>query len=395
MVNIRWIKSRGAAAAVVVTGMSVALGACASDSKNAATGTTKSSVVDEAKANVETWYKNSSAPVDTEGLVANNLSGKRVFYLNGYLTSPSGTAGLEGLEEARDALGFELTTFDGQYSPAKYTEGLQQALTGGYDGVIIYGVDCPGQEQPLKALAKANIPVASISGADCDVADKSAEPLFTADVQYPLGDGKTGNSVDMYRAWGASQADYLIAKTDGTAKVVLFELPDFYVTKAQADGFKDRISECGSCELVETVQILAADLGAPSLTEKVDQALLKNPDANALAVAYDDLLTLGLANSVVQSGRADDLLVVSGVGSEAAIKMIKNNRGDDAGWGYDYAWDHYAAVAALMSAIDKEPSPAVGMPLIWFDKDHNLPDSGPWTPEVDFRSAFEDAWSGK
>lgn len=393
-------RSRGVvrgASALASAAIALALTGCASEGATGADprGTTSEDLVAEAKANVETFFGNSGTEMSTEGLLPNNLEGKRVFYLSSYLSSPSGTAGVESLKQIAKDLGFELTAFDGAFSPAKYQEGMREALAGDYDGVILYGVDCPGQEQPLKDLQAAGIPVATISGADCDVQDPSAEPLFTSDVLYPLPDGKTGNSVDMYEAWGASQADYLIAKTNGEAKVILFELPDFYVTKALADGFRDRIAECEGCTVVEEVEVLAADLGAPSLAEKADQALLKHPEATAVNAGYDDLLTLGVANSIVQAGRAESLIVVGGTGLAPALDLLRRGKGVNAGWGYDYAWDHYAAVAALMSGMEGEPAPAVGTPVIWYDAENNLPDSGDFVPEYDFRAAFESAWTGQ
>jgi hypothetical protein len=29
-----------------------------------------------------------------------------------------------------------------------------------------------------------------------------------------------------------------------------------------------------------------------------------------------------------------------------------------------------------------------------FDKDHNMPSSGPWLPKVDFAAAYRRAWQG-
>lgn len=349
--------------------------------------------VAQAIANVDGWYAAQEAPVDIEGVIPNNLEGKKILYLSAGLSSPSGTAGIKALEDAQKTLGFDFTPFDGQFTPSEYQEGMRQAIAGGYDAVILYGVDCPGNEQPLKELRDAGIVVIGLASVDCDDSQEGAESLFTSEVTYPLAGGATGNARDWWYEQGVSQADYIIAKTDGQAKVIQFDVPDFAVTAALGEGFRDGLAKCTTCELLETVNVGVADFG-PNLQQKADQALLKHPDANAVEINYDDLVTLGIANAVMQTGRNDDILVVAGEGLPGVTEIIRANKGTDAGWAYSYDWDHYAAIATAMSALDGTDAPAAGQPTIWYDIDHNMPATGGWVPTVDFQQQFSDAWLG-
>ncbi len=348
-------------------------------------------VVAQATQRVEGWYAANDAPVNTADVLPNNLEGKKIFYLSAGLSSPSGTAGVNALNAVQKDLGFEYTAFDGEFTPSKYQEGMRQAIAQNYDVVIVYGVDCPGNEAPLKELKDAGIPVIGLASVDCNEGGRDGEPLFAAGVTYPLAEGKTGQAYDQWYEYGQSQADYLIAKLNGDVRVIQFDVPDFAVTAGLGQGFRDQLATCSTCQLLETVNVGVADFG-PNLAQKADQALLKHPDANAVAINYDDLVTLGIANSVVQSGRNDELLVVAGEGLPAVADIVRENKGTDAGWAYSYDWDHYAAVATAMSALAGQDAPVAGQPTIWYDAETNMPASGGWVPGVDFVAAFNQAW---
>lgn len=349
-------------------------------------------VVAESTANVDRYFANNGAPlVVSPASNPGALKGKTLMYLSAGISSPSGTAGVAALEKIRDQLGFNLVTFDGQFTPSKYQDGLRQAVAQKVDALIVYGISCAGNEAALREVRAAGIKVIGLQSADCNESDPNAQALFDAQPLYPSKDSEVKGSA-VWGANGAAQADYLISQLKGDVKVIQFDVPDFAVSAALGSYFEERMAACSTCEIVEKIDVAVADFG-PGLQQKAEQALLKHPEANAVAINYDDLVTLGLSAAIQSSGRKNDLLAIAGTGYEATLDMIRQGNGLAAGWVQNHEWDHYAGVDTVLRALAGQTPEVSGIPTILYDKNHNLPKSGAFIPATDFRSVFEQAWT--
>jgi len=390
--SIRGKRLLGAGAVLV---LSASLAACSpgnssSPSESGSQGASDE-IVAEASANVEQFFANDGAEFALEAVPDTDaLRGKTLMYLSAGTSSPSGTAGVQALEQLAAQLGFELVVFDGQFTPSRYQEGMRQAISQNVDALVVYGVDCAGNEAALKEVRAAGIPIIGSQSVDCNEIDTSAEGLFDAQPLYPVGD-EAAKIAGVWAANGAAQADYLISKLNGDVKVISFDVPDFAVTAALGEGFRARMSECSTCEILETVQVGVADFG-PSLQQKAEQALLKNPDANAVQINYDDLLSLGVTAAIDGSGRAGDLLVIAGTGYESALDLIRDGGSLDAGWVQNHPWDHYALVDTVLRVLGGQEAAVSGIPVILYDAEHNMPETGEFIPTTDFVATFEKAW---
>jgi ribose transport system substrate-binding protein len=375
--------SVGVAAALV-------LSACGGSAKSQGPAGDSSAAVAASTEAVQTYFANDGAPLEVSA-VKSNLEGKRIMYLSGGLSSPSGSAGVKALTELSKELGFKLIPFDGQFTPSKYQEGMRQAISQNVDALVLYGVDCPGNEAALKQVRAAGIPVIGAQAVDCSQLDSNAASMFDTQPLHQIEGDAT--AYDAWAANGRAQADYLISKLDGNVKAIQFDVPDFLVTASLGQGFAKRISECATCEVVETIQVGVADFG-PGLQQKAEQALLKHPEANAVAINYDDLVTLGISAAVKGSGRTD-IVTIAGTGYEATLDMIRKEQGLDAGWVQNHEWDHYAIVDTLIRFFADEEAAKVSTPVILYDREHNMPESGEFVPETDFKTAFRKAWGIK
>lgn len=348
-------------------------------------GSGSSSAAAAAEERLEDLYDGADFVVPKDGPEAQ--TGKDVLLVNPASTAPTGAAVTTAMGEAADALGWELAVFDGNYSPDQYQEGIREGIARGVDGILMDAIDCPVVKNALQEAQDAGIPVVGMEGADCDELDPSQSSLFAADFTYAQG-----SLIDWGEAVGAAQADWLIAQTEGDAKVIEFPVVELVVTKAVHDGFIERMESCDSCE-VESVE-LPADLIGPGLQERVEQTLLQNPDANAVEFPYDDLLTSGAAAAIRASGRyPDQLKVIAGTGFPANMELIRQQQGQDAGFGYPYDWQAYAGADLLNRILaDAEPvSSGIGVQI--YDGEH-LPDSEGYEAPLDFKSAYEEIWTG-
>ncbi|HWI75313.1 MAG TPA: substrate-binding domain-containing protein [Baekduia sp.] len=369
-----------------------ACGSSSDDAKSSGSSTSASTSAEApdvaaAKKNVEAAYAATAKGFDPVGPPAQK--GKNVLYLSAGTSSPDGTYGVAEAKKAAKALGWNLKVFDGKFSPQVYQEGIRQAISQKVDGLLMYGIDCGGNKKALQEAQAAGIKVSAMAGVDCNETKPGDASLFEANASHP--GGKT--DYEFYQQNGAIQADWIIAKTNGKAKVIEFAVPSFQVTAATQKGFEAELAKCSGCKIVETVDVGVDDFG-PQLQEKAQQALLKQPDANAVAVSYDDLLTLGVAAAVAGSGHKDQLNVIAGNGSEPAMDLIRKDKGNNAGYVIDVSWTHFAGADALNRLFAGEKITETGEPVTVYDKDHNLAASGKFVPKFDFEGAFEKVWSG-
>ncbi|HWI71001.1 MAG TPA: substrate-binding domain-containing protein [Baekduia sp.] len=358
-----------------------------------AAGDGASSVVAQAKSHLNTYYSNSSVAPPADGPAA--VKGKRVVFVDAGLSTPAGAEGARAVKEAGKLLGWKVSVFDGKFTPSVYQEGIRQAISSKADGIVMFGVDCPLVKTALEQAKQAKVPVVSASGQDCSQSKDGGPELFSASVEYPPLPG-TKDTLSGFTQWygqGVAQADWLIATTNGKAKVLLFEVPDFAVTDQLAQGFKDTIKKCSDCSIADTVKLGVKDFG-PNLQDIAQQALLKNPSADSVVGAYADPMTLGIAGAIRTSGRADKLHVVAGTGNSDELDLVRNDKGENAGFVQVISWDMYGAFDQLNRIFAGTDLAVTGYPVTLYDKDHNLPASGPYVPKADYKSVFSKIWAG-
>ncbi|MBS1882838.1 MAG: substrate-binding domain-containing protein [Actinobacteria bacterium] len=296
-------------------------------------------------------------------------------------------------KEAVESLGWKATVWDTKQDPNEMLAGIRQAITAKADGITGFAIDCPTIEAALQEAKAAGIPYVAAESFDCSDLKKGAPSLFTSVVAYngiPY--------VDWIKSYGAAQATWNIVKTGGEAKTIEFFENDTAALRAIAAGFDEEMETCGRCEIADTVTFTFAALG-PELQEKTQQAMLEHPDANTIQVGYDALLTSGITAGLRASGHLGQMQIMGAEGAPPNLEMIREENGQDAGVGTPPAWEGYAAIDALVRILaGKKPTMKTGLGLQVFDREHNLPASGPYVPigqngkPIDFAKDYQEAW---
>jgi ribose transport system substrate-binding protein len=222
---------------------------------------------------------------------------------------------------------------------------------------------------------------------DCSEAVPGSPSLFTS-VNY----GPGGSSYTRYAAsWAAPGADWVIAETDGKAKLIDFAQTDVPSVKLVGKEFAAEFAKCTGCKVVSRVTFSSADIG-PRLQQKAEQAILKNPDANAVHVPYDGAVVAGIGPAIVASGKSSRLAVVGGEGNPTSIKLIRGDKGQDAANAVDVDWLGWGAVDTLNRALAGEPAAPEGIGWQIVDGEHNISADGTYDVGVDFKSAYRKVW---
>ncbi|MGG6383405.1 sugar ABC transporter substrate-binding protein [Paenarthrobacter sp. NEAU-H11] len=380
---------RLAATLGVAVGIAVPMTACGgssvgTDASGGGSGTTTTdaqyvAILDEL---YKGTYQEPNGPV-----IAEPAAGKNIWVMPAGSNAEVMVDVVDGVKEAATKLGWEVTVFDGEFSPTTQLAGVQQALAAGADGIITYAVDCSAIKNGLAQAKQANVPTINIAGEECD------PPAFAYTVAYPGFDSKA----DYITAYGEAQANYAIAKTNGRAKVILSTQTDLHASLLQSEGMVAALSKCSGCEVVGDVKFVGADFG-PALQSKISQQLLKHPDANVMIAPYDAIFTAGGAQALKSSGRLDQTLVVAAEGSVDGIELIRSGSGINACLGYDAGMEGYGGVNYLALIFDGKDPSKVHNGVGWqaCDKDQNLPADGEnFLSPVDYKTAYDRLWSLK
>jgi ribose transport system substrate-binding protein len=194
---------------------------------------------------------------------------------------------------------------------------------------------------------------------------------------------------------GATKADWVIAEAGAGAEVIEFRRTDLALSKLVNDGFDAELrSHCPRCVL-DTVTYTATDLG-PKATAKAHDALVRHPTATAVMVPDDLALTFGIGSAIDGSGRKPHLKVIGGEGFSTNIDAARAGRQQDAGTGYGFEWDGWAAVDGMNRLFAGVPQVDCGCGFRVWDVGppaHNLPPPGePYQPAADFKANYRRIW---
>lgn len=363
-----------------------------------ASGGGGSDVVAEAKAAVEKNYQGTDRALPTSAPAPQ--PGKNIWIISCLQAGEGCAVPAAGAQEAGQAIGWKMTVFDGKGSPDVYAKGIRSAVANKADGLILDVVDCVAAKGALEEAKAAGVKIFAHYSLDCDdpLLGSGGTPLFDAEVTYEAGKTYAQVTEDLY---SRSVGDYVIAKTEGKAKIIEFTEDDILVGQHLYKGFEKRIKDCTGCEIVKKVPFTLADLASGQLQTKAAAALTQQPNANVVYVPYDAALTLGISQAVVASGRDADILVTGGEGLTPNIGFIREGKGQDFAAGAPSRWVGWAAVDGMNRLLQGQPQVDEGIGFQTIDREHNLPtvtayydgNVGPdGKPKQDYEGNFKKIW---
>nr|WP_243843649.1 substrate-binding domain-containing protein [Microbacterium endophyticum] len=291
-----------------------------------------------------------------------------------------------GAVDASEQIGWDASICDGQLNPTGWGDCIRQGIAAGADVIITIGQDCGAINGALQEAATAGITTVNVGGVDC------SPSLYTVNVTM-----LDGFSYEAY--WskvGELQADWLIGKTDGAVKLLEVEFNDTQWGPIITAALESRLAECDDCSVVGTLQLSNADVSTGALSQKFSTALLKYPEANAVAIPIDGWFLAGLGQAITASDRSESLYVVGNFGSIPNWEVIRSDGGQDATVASSAEWNGWAGVdAALRSLAGQDVLPA-GIGLQVVDADMNLPAQGQpfvYTPAIDYQADYLSVWT--
>lgn len=370
----RWSRSTPRIGAIVValavTG--AALTACTSSADPAPS----SSAGGDVSAEVQALAAAATADATWQGPTESPAiqSGKHIMIIASAMAAEGVNRMAKGFEEAAAEVGWTTELIDGQGDPKLQNAALAQALTTKPDGIYLDAVDPAVVKNRLAEVRAAGIPVISVSG------EEDAEASAT---EHQVSE-RPREEADALAAW-------LTVDSGGAARIAAFEDDGFGSTRERHEEFMERIAEyCPGCEIVVTTKFAVTELGT-TLGPKAKAVLQSNPDVDYVYVDYDPAAA-PIVQALAQAGFTDKVKLVAFNGDAQNLSFIREGRIQVATAAESMEWIGWASVDNMNRVLAGEApvdSDNIGIKVI---DATNVPDSGVWDGDVDFRSEYRSLW---
>jgi len=334
---------------------------------------------------VDPWLRGTMRPPPDDGPPA--AEGAEIYVVSCGQLLESCAVLVDAVLEGAEVAGWDATLVDSALDFSAAGGAVRQAMAAGADGAIVVGVDCQHFSGALDEAAAADFPVVVLNAFDCDVTSEGAEPArFAAQVDFTEGDE---DPVANARRFAAAKADWAIVETDADLQVINLVQDDLLAISLLGEGFEAGVATCATCSVVESVHFSTSDLLDGTFPQKVAQAIVDHPEANAVNFPYAATISLGIAG-LADAGR-DDLLVIGAEGFPSQYQLLDDGTIDMV-MAFDVAWTGWAAVDTLNRVLAgvETVDEGVGYQLVTGeDMAGSLEYEGPY----DYRAVYEEVWA--
>lgn len=367
----------------LVTAGVLLLAGCSSNSSSSSTSGTDAGSTTNAAALTESYKGVTGAPPTVP---AKPKSGVTLWVVSCGQQVPSCATPTAAVQEAATAIGWQSKMCDGQLNPTGWGNCIRQAGSAKANVIIPIGIDCISVQAPMQEAAAAGSKIIGGGGADCDAAG-GTKVMASERLQLQ------GVSIkDYWKTNGKLQADWLIGRTGGAAKVVLVTFTDPLWGPWITEGFKEELATCSGCSITTTLEISNNDMAGNAMAQKFSTALLQNTTANAVSIPVGGWMQAGLSQAIQSSGRAGKLYVSSGFGDASTMDLIRTAGFTFGALGYASEWGAYGSVDTAIRVLNGETPQVQGDGFQMVDKEQNLPAAGDYQGGVDFKAAYHKLW---
>jgi len=241
------------------------------------------------------------------------LRGKTYFQIVNGLEFPFIQGMVAGVKEAAEATGMNIVVTDGAGSTSKAARLIEQAVGREVDAIALYGFSPNALTAPIRGAKDAGIPVVVTVGQD-----STAVPPELKEI------GVAGIASYSYTGAGRELANYVIADSEGEAKVTIFDVPEIDASALEKGGFLEQMEKlCPDCETTTVDAPLAQwQSGLPSQTAS---AIQKDPNVDYLFPMFDGMV-FSMIPSVNRVGAQDRVSIVSNNASQPLLKDIQSGK---------------------------------------------------------------------
>jgi ribose transport system substrate-binding protein len=343
------------------------------------------SPVADVQADVETAMQpreEITAPADELPGDLASLTGSTVYYIP--LTAQVSVFQLYGdkLGEALAEADVDLQVCDGGSNPSQIAGCIDQAVGASAGAIVVDNIPYGMAANALDGARAAGIPVL--------MANQVVDPQVPADETLAYVSGPAPQML-------ASAADWIIADSNGEATVVIQKVTDNPSTLAYAEAAEAEFADrCPDCTVVIN-EVSATNF--PLIPSSTSAAILSNPEVDYVLAEFEFFVqpTIG---GVQQSGRANDIKIVTSAATLAGLQQLAEGNLLYANVGQDFSYQGWATADALFRLMLGADVPEYDIAYRLFSQD-NVGDieltedgesSGEWYGPTDYVDEFRALW---
>ncbi|UQX00006.1 substrate-binding domain-containing protein [Streptomyces sp. RerS4] len=309
------------------------------------------------------------------------VPGKTLVYVAQTMTNP-GVAGVaKGVRDAAAAIGWQVRVIDGGGTPAGIQAAFSQAVTLKPSGIVIGGFDPRITAQQTARAASAGIPLIGWHAVSSP-GPSTSPPLFT-------------NVTTKVREVAEISADWVIARSDGRAGVVVFTDDSIPFARDKSELIKRRLADCPGVRLLTTENIPIPDAGQRT-PQEVSSLLSRFGDRWTYSVAINDLYFADAAPALRAAGRPGEgppFNIGAGDGDPSAFQRINGRRFQAATVPEPLDQQGWQIVDEFNRAFAGRPASGYVAPVHVVTAE-NSGGAAAWNPPG-YREAYERIWRGE
>ncbi|MFD7630238.1 substrate-binding domain-containing protein [Streptomyces sp. NPDC059851] len=308
------------------------------------------------------------------------VPGKTLVYVAQTMTNP-GVAGVaKGVREAAAAIGWNVRVIDGEGTPAGIQAAFSQAVTLKPSGIVIGGFDPRLTSQQVARAEEAGIPL--IGWHAVSSPGPSTSPRLFTNV--------TTKVEDVARI----SADWVIARSDGGAGVVVFTDDSIPFARNKSELIKQQLATCPAVKLLAYANIPIPD-ASQRTPQEVSSLVSRFPKKWTHSIAINDLYFADAAPALRAAGKpgaGPPLNIGAGDGDPSAFQRINSGQYQAATVPEPLTQQGWQIVDEFNRAFAGNPPSGYVAPVHVVTAD-NSGGGTSWDPEG-YREAYEQIWRG-
>lgn len=370
---------------VVAASMVAAVSACSSGKSAGAASSGSSGGTALQAATVATAKAQAGTSRQVDPTPRPAVAGKHIVVISAGQASISSQIPVDAAAAAAKTLGWTVDVYDAKLNPANFSPLIRQAIGANADGIILDAIDCQDATAALQEAKAKHIVLVPIYAIDCTdpLGGAAAQGVFSANIDYGT------DIATFFTDYGAAQAQYIIAESHNTAKIITVQDDQLTILRYIYKGFNDTIAASGGSKIVDELKFTDADLGTGKLAPSVQAEVLRHPEATWLKSGFTAATTLGVAPGL--GANTTHLKVMGGEGYSPELDLMRQGKVAAANI-ISSEWVGWAAADTMNSVFAGTKPVDSGLGWTMSDPTHNMPASGEFVGPIDFKAEYKKAW---
>lgn len=287
----------------------------------------------------------------------------------------------KGVESAAKLLGWKVMTFDGRGTVSGTLTAMQQALAAN-PAAIVTPADANALQKPIKDAVARHIPVIGIHA-----------------TAFPGPNPKLGlymNIVSNPAQIGQTEAAYVIAMSDGTAKVIHMVDNSYAIARFKAKATIEPLKNCKGCKFLENVNMPLGDASA-RMQSVISGLLGRYGDSWWMTTCCDGYYTNAAAALRASGASPSKIKLVGADAPPSAYDMIRKGGFEVASVPEPSSLFGYEAVDAIIRAMAGQPPAHFLQPTFLIVKANVDSEGGKnneFVPSNNFACHYQNIWKG-